>query len=242
MSTYTDLHNTVKESLNVDYTTRVTTQEASLLNERNRYWGTFEGNLAVKSSVIVDSVVANSMLSNVQLCGNVILPGGIDLGIFGPNIAQMSADIGQNAENLTTEETARIDNDRFLSSRISSVASISELSTTESRLSNRISDLSCEHNRLSTEIDVLSSKLSTEIDMSVRLSNEIDVLSVSLSTLEQRHYNTTFISTDRADHPAHISSDNLILTDTLARNLNDDIHNRYHLTFKYGTMVLVKDN
>lgn len=87
MSTYTDLHNTVKESLNVDYTTRVTTQEASLLNERNRYWGTFEGNLAVKSSVIDDSVVANSMLSNVQLCGNVILPGGIDLGIFGPNIA-----------------------------------------------------------------------------------------------------------------------------------------------------------
>lgn len=92
---------------------------------------------------------------------------------------------------------------------------------------------------LSGDVNVVSTDLRLQIESN---DNDINYISSDLSTLEHRHYNTTFISTDRADQPAHISSDNLILTDTLARNLNDDIHNRYHLTFKYGTMVLVKDN
>ena len=37
MSTYTDLHNKLKETINVDYRTRNTNQEVHLKNERNEY-------------------------------------------------------------------------------------------------------------------------------------------------------------------------------------------------------------
>jgi hypothetical protein len=43
MSTYTDLHNRVKENLTVDYHTRITTQKISALNEENLFVGKFSG-------------------------------------------------------------------------------------------------------------------------------------------------------------------------------------------------------
>ena len=43
MSTYTDLHNRVQESINVDYNSRITPQKVKLWNNENEYWGTFKG-------------------------------------------------------------------------------------------------------------------------------------------------------------------------------------------------------
>ena len=59
---------------------------------------------------------------------------------------------------------------------------------------------------------------------------DINYISSDLSTLEHRHYNTTFISTDRADQPAHISSDNLILSTSL-----DPEHGYGEQTYKWNT-------
>jgi hypothetical protein len=41
MSTYTDLHNRVKENITIDYHNRITPQKVKLFNEENEYWGTF---------------------------------------------------------------------------------------------------------------------------------------------------------------------------------------------------------
>ena len=46
MSTYTDLHNRVKETLTVDYHSRVTPQVISALNQENEFWGRFRGSFA----------------------------------------------------------------------------------------------------------------------------------------------------------------------------------------------------
>jgi hypothetical protein len=47
MSTYTDLHNKIKETLTVGYNDddRITTQKVRFYNEGNEYWGTFKGTL-----------------------------------------------------------------------------------------------------------------------------------------------------------------------------------------------------
>jgi hypothetical protein len=64
MSTYTDLKNTIKETVVVNYTDRATSQEVKFLNENNEYWGTFKGTTTLDSSEIV-----NSTLKNVKIIG-----------------------------------------------------------------------------------------------------------------------------------------------------------------------------
>lgn len=46
MSTYTDLHNRIKESIAVDSRTRITPQPVRMLNDQNEFWGTFVGTLS----------------------------------------------------------------------------------------------------------------------------------------------------------------------------------------------------
>lgn len=53
MSTYTDLHNNIKETVNVDYHTRATNQQVKLLNEQNEYWGTFKGQMEVEGNSVI---------------------------------------------------------------------------------------------------------------------------------------------------------------------------------------------
>lgn len=48
MSTYTDLHNKVKENIAVDYHNRITPQKVRLFNEENEYWGTFKGHVTAE--------------------------------------------------------------------------------------------------------------------------------------------------------------------------------------------------
>ena len=62
MSTYTDLHNRVQESINVDYNSRITPQKVKLWNNENEYWGTFKGALDV-----TDISASHGSLSNVTI-------------------------------------------------------------------------------------------------------------------------------------------------------------------------------
>ena len=70
MSIYTDLHNKLKETINVDYRTRNTNQEVHLSNERNEYWGRFNGKVNIE-----DSTISRAQLSDVTLNGDIYVNG-----------------------------------------------------------------------------------------------------------------------------------------------------------------------
>lgn len=85
MSTYTDLHNRVQESINVDYVTRKTPQKVILANKENEYYGTFHGqvdieNIDVNGGTISGVTIQDAVLSGVQLCAVDGL--NIDLGDY----------------------------------------------------------------------------------------------------------------------------------------------------------------
>lgn len=70
MSTYTDLHNRVKESLTVDYHSRITPQVISALNPENEFWGTFRGKFVGDcslSSISATSIYDSEFVRGRQL-------------------------------------------------------------------------------------------------------------------------------------------------------------------------------
>lgn len=70
MSTYTDLHNRVKESLTVDYHSRITPQVISALNSENEFWGTFRGKFVGDcslSSISATSIYDSEFVRGRQL-------------------------------------------------------------------------------------------------------------------------------------------------------------------------------
>ena len=75
MNTYTDLKNKLKETINVDYRDRVTTQEVKFYNEANEYYGKFKGTIEIK-----DSELCNVTIYNPTLCGE-IKGAGLDIPI-----------------------------------------------------------------------------------------------------------------------------------------------------------------
>jgi hypothetical protein len=79
MSTYTDLHNRVKENVTVDYNNRITTQRARFLNEQNEYWGTLRGNVSAENINIAGGTLSGVTLVDTILDGSLALPDGIDL-------------------------------------------------------------------------------------------------------------------------------------------------------------------
>lgn len=71
MSTYTDLHNRVQESINVDYKSRITPQKVKLLNAENEYWGTFKGkvqaeDIALTGGTFSGVTITDATLDNVK--------------------------------------------------------------------------------------------------------------------------------------------------------------------------------
>ena len=90
MSTYTDLHNRAKETLNVDYHTRVTPQKVNFVNPENTYRGTFAGEIKTNgSNTIVGGTIANVVLSNSVL-DKVEFKNGIKLDDIKQAIAELS--------------------------------------------------------------------------------------------------------------------------------------------------------
>jgi len=69
MSTYTDLHNRVQESIIVDYNSRVTPQVVKLHNNENEYWGTFKGTMQVDNIDINGGTLSGVKLRNVEISG-----------------------------------------------------------------------------------------------------------------------------------------------------------------------------
>lgn len=144
MSTYTDLHNKVKESVNVDFRSRVTPQKVRMLNEENEYWGTFKGTMVadgieVKGGVLNDVQINHSTLSDVYV--KTKDGSTIDLNTLANDVQELSG--------IAFEEIPAIhDEIKHLSSEISS--NDTKFDTKIYVLQDQIDDLS---NTLSTEID-----------------------------------------------------------------------------------------
>ena len=107
--------------------------------------------------------------------------------------------------------------------------------------------------RLDTKINTLSDNLSTEIStLSINLSTDLSNISASIeiSASDIRRdittisddllsINTRYVNTFVASENEHISSDNLILTETEhAENDADPQHKQYKMMFERGTIVL----
>jgi len=107
MSTYTDLHNRVKENITVDYNNRVTPQRVRFFNEQNEYWGTFRGHVSAENININGGSLNGVTLKDVILNGSVALPDGIDLHKVLQQVKQISTDLVQTGEILEQEISDR---------------------------------------------------------------------------------------------------------------------------------------
>ena len=107
MSTYTDLHNKIKETINVDYHTRITPQNVKLLNPKNEYLGFFNGKAAVNSGLIENVTLKDSILDNVKFKNGLVLD-------------ELNGKLTEMSNNLCTEISDRIIVDQYLENQICS--------------------------------------------------------------------------------------------------------------------------
>lgn len=121
MSTYTDLHNRVKENVTVDYNDRVTPQLVRLFNEKNEFWGTLKGHVSADNINIDGGLITGVTLKDSVLTGNITLPGGYDLGRIGDSIRQISVDLDATSARLFREEDTRLTADNALGYRIDTI-------------------------------------------------------------------------------------------------------------------------
>ena len=199
MSTYTDLHNRVKENVTVDYNNRITTQRVRLFNEQNEYWGTLRGHVSAENINIVGGNLSGITLQDTILKGSVALPDGINLHNMLKQVEQLSIDLEQVDANLNTEIASRKDaiakesglrlsaDDAEQSLRIANVTSLKrdieqtntdfkrELSTLDIVLKHRDDDIS---SALSNTVDVrIADEAAIRAEADDKLANNIIFLS-----------------------------------------------------------------
>jgi len=64
MSTYTDLQHKLKETLNVDYSNRISLQHVRMLNDLNQFKGTFCGKISSESIATSELMALSTHLYN----------------------------------------------------------------------------------------------------------------------------------------------------------------------------------
>ena len=231
MSTYTDLQNKVKEALNIDYHTRITSQKARFLNEENEYWGTFNGKLNVDSTTITSAEIKDSTLRDVTLVGDIKI-GNYDLPGFGTKLTQISDDINEINRAMATESNIRSLTDASLCSLINH--NNEKITTNLSIITSNINYLSSEHNNLCSDLCVhikdLSSNLSNHINY---LSSEHNNLCSDLYTSIQREAQARTTQDLYLESLITTVSDNIVLSvdkkdKNLYNTLESDIEKYRH--------------
>lgn len=156
MSTYTDLHNRVKENITVDYHSRITPQIVRLYNEKNEFWGTLKGHISAENISINGGVIAGVTLKDTTLTGSVMLPGNYDLAQFGNNIRQISVDLDATSARLYKEEDTRLTADNELSYKIETVKSdiLNKISSTDSVVESLKEAVAKEMKELSDQLSI----------------------------------------------------------------------------------------
>lgn len=167
MSTYTDLHNRVKETLNVDFHSRITPQRARFLNEENEYWGTFSGTLSADDIDVNGGTLTNVKVNHATLSDVTLKTSdgtSIDMNSLANDVQQISA--------VAYTEIPKIYGDiRYLSGQISSSDTKFEEFKAETNgkfdyvsaaISNEVADRISADTAIYETVDSVSCKLSTD--------------------------------------------------------------------------------
>lgn len=247
MSTYTDLNNRIKENITVGYpqNDRITTQKVRLFNEENEYWGTFKGHVTAEDITINGGQINGAVLSDVTLCGNIVL-SGVDLPKIGSDIRQLSAEIQGVQSNLDDEIRDRVSADiRLRHLILSSDSRIAELCANiyedlSAETSARISAVSAEEDARSAADDVLQGEIE---DINVALNAETQermrqdgllsdyVASVNVSSENRFISAMNALSTHEADNVEQLAD--------LYRKLTDRIeHERHYVIWGQNEEIL----
>ena len=238
MSTYTNLHNKIKENLTVGYSPddRITTQKVKFYNRGNEYWGTFNGTFSaeevdLKGGILRDVKIIGATLSDVSW------PGGVDFDAFGALLHNVSAEVDSINDvkipivqsRITDEMSARIKADGDLETLIYS---------TDTRLSNfadKISqDLRRELTGLKWDITNQERILSTDLlgrsrELSTTLDTKIDDVSAFFT---EELYN---VSTDLSSQDLAISVE---LHNKIDKNYAEILANDSYLSSELSTTQL----
>lgn len=176
MSTYTDLHNRVKESLNVDYHTRETNQKVLFLNPENEYYGSFHGEVDVRGASVVGGTLSDVTIVSARL-SNVVLPGDINITDVGKDINALSTsvalcqhnieDVAAEAQRLVDEEATTRQHDINLVSSNLSIAVNGQFGFVLEKISAEA------EMRAHVDNDILEKVTSISTDLSNEISNEI---------------------------------------------------------------------
>lgn len=178
MSTYTDLHNNIKETINVDYNRRTTNQQVKLLNEQNEYWGTFKGQMEVQgNSVISGAQLQDVVINNAVLCGDIDFGGtGIPIDEITNTLKQISVNYQSKDEELDGKITKNTDNITQLNKRLDEIkdAASGDTEKLEENLTKKISD---------TSVAILLSVANVSAFLSVENANIVSSLDLSVANL-----------------------------------------------------------
>lgn len=183
MSTYTDLHNKLKETINVDYRSRDTNQEVHLKNERNEYWGSFNGRLDVKNSTI-----SKAQLSDITLNGDILVNGRFIGGGLSIDINEVMDTISDLSTQLYQDDDVTSDYGDIVQHR----KHLSELDEKTIALDKKIDELKLSS---SGDLSVVSAHIVYQISsVSSLLSSQDDKLSGAIiDEMNDRKDNDTLI-------------------------------------------------
>ena len=175
MSTYTDLHNKLKETINVDYRSRNTNQEVHLKNEKNEYWGSFTCKMDVEIATI-----SKAQLSDITLNGDISVNGrfiggglSVDVNKIMDTISDLSTQLYQDNEE-THDYGDIIQHNKHLS----------ELDDKAVALDKKIDDL-----KLSStgDLSAVSADIISQVSaVSVDIISQVSTVSTSLSSQDDK--------------------------------------------------------
>ena len=145
MSTYTDLHNRVQESINVDYKSRITPQNVKLLNAENEYWGTFKGKVQAE----------DIELTGGTLSGVIITDATLD-GVKFSNVDGLQIDMTDYAKTADLQELA---------------SDVQDLESNVKVAQQDVQNATTQVNKALTDLETLSKSLNNSVDTTLQSVN-----------------------------------------------------------------------
>lgn len=228
MSTYTDLHNKIRETINVDYRTRFTNQQLCALNEENVYWGTFDGKVDA-TEVNVQELNAAFLSANTGNFKNLTVAGkdiGKQLDIitsFDEQIEDVQNDLISKIESAKNDIANTIDSDvlpriETLEETIEKITSAGTPITSE-QVDEKFNDFKTKiEDKIQKDVITPLSQDISEVDNRVTAIENDYLKTEDKTTLEEA-------DTALADRIQTIEDDYLTSNDINVEELNQQINN-----------------
>ena len=178
MAVFTNIDNTLKETINVNYRTRETNQKVRFCNEENEYWGTFRGVLSVDGATlgncrIYDAEIDNAVFSNVRFKDGIdfttlnetVLALSLSFDELDTTVGELQTEVNRVNSELIKEITVRGYETSYLSGCLDATAQ--KLDFEVERLDGRITADQEDLQRISAdhELRITTNKMGLESGM-----------------------------------------------------------------------------